>query len=250
MAGERERRNTGPTSKGSKSQLPGGSRPERVARQERSIARIEQLLDAAESVYDAAGIDAATMTDVAAAANTSIGTLYHWFSDKEAITKALSERLLKQFVAALAPVMQDRREEPTHMLVARTLTEIATFAKKHPAFSVMLEADPSSGSRLHDALTTVTQRLIESRVPGIDRQERDLSADTAVGVSRQMLAAFDRWPKKDRELVTEEYRFLLMAYLLGKYPAADSAAWRDAPPELRPSRSGRSLRLNDSEPGQ
>ena len=243
MAGERERRNTGRAPQASKLVPTTTVKPERVARQERSIARIEQLLDAAESVFDSAGIDAATMTDVAAAAKTSIGTLYHWFPDKAAITKALSERMLRQFVEALTPYMVDRIDEPTSVLVTRALTEMADFGKKHPAFSVMLEADPSSGSRMHDALAAVTQGLIESRVPGIDPHERNLAADTAVAVARQMLATFDRWPKKDRDLITEEYRFLLMSYLIGKYPAEDSPAWTVAPEGHRPSRSGRSTRL-------
>jgi hypothetical protein len=60
---------------------------------------------------------------------------------------------------------------------------------------------------------------------------------------RQMLASFERWPKKERARIVEEYRFLLMAYLLAKYPAADSPSWTQAPPELRPSRTARSPRL-------
>jgi AcrR family transcriptional regulator len=215
----------------------------RLARQERSVERIAQLLAAAARVYDRVGLEAATMTDVAASAQTSIGTLYHWFPDKEALTRALSERMLSEFMDSLAPLLVDHPDEHTYELVAKVMAEMAVFTAKHPVFAVLLDAHPESGSQLHSSLTNSAQLLIELRVPGIDPDERDLTADTVVGLCRQMLATFDRWPKKDRALIVEEYRYLLMAYLLSKYPAADSAAWTQAPPELRPSRKARSPRL-------
>jgi AcrR family transcriptional regulator len=248
VAGELKRRSTGPTSsmaapKAASTKQSGGGNVTRFARQERSVARISQLLNAAARVYDNVGLDNATMTDVAAAADTSIGTLYHWFPDKEALTRALSEQMLGEFMSSLEPLLVDRPEEHTYELVAKVMGQIAVFTLKHPVFAVLLDADPVSGSRMHEALAHSAQVLVELRVPGIDAAERDLAADTVVAMCRQMLAAFNRWPKKDRGLIVEEYRFLLMAYLLAKYPAADSPSWSVAPPQLRPSRTARSPRL-------
>lgn len=243
VAGETKRRSTGPISKGASSRNAGGNVVTRFARQERSVTRINQLLHAAAKVYDNVGIDNATMTDVAAEASTSIGTLYHWFADKEALTHGLSRWMLDEFMASLMPLLVDRPDEHTYELVARVMSHMATFTAKHPVFAVLLEADPSSGSRLHESLSLAAQGIVEVRVPGVEATERDIVADTIVATCRQMLVALDRYPKKDRAKIVEEYRFLLMAYLIAKYPAADSPAWTQAPPELRPSRTARSPRL-------
>lgn len=51
-----------------------------------------QILDGAYQVFTARGFDAASMNDIAAAANVSKGTLYVYFQDKEHLFVALIER--------------------------------------------------------------------------------------------------------------------------------------------------------------
>lgn len=51
-----------------------------------------QILDGALSVFTARGFDAASMSDIATAANVSKGTLYVYFEDKEHLFVALIER--------------------------------------------------------------------------------------------------------------------------------------------------------------
>ncbi|WP_186419237.1 TetR/AcrR family transcriptional regulator [Bosea sp. CS1GBMeth4] len=51
-----------------------------------------QILEGANAVFAARGFDAASMNDIAAAANVSKGTLYVYFEDKEHLFVALIER--------------------------------------------------------------------------------------------------------------------------------------------------------------
>lgn len=51
-----------------------------------------QILDGAHEVFTARGFDAASMSDIAAAANVSKGTLYVYYADKEHLFVALIER--------------------------------------------------------------------------------------------------------------------------------------------------------------
>jgi AcrR family transcriptional regulator len=51
-----------------------------------------QILDGAHEIFIARGFDAASMSDIAAAANVSKGTLYVYFEDKEHLFVALIER--------------------------------------------------------------------------------------------------------------------------------------------------------------
>ncbi|WP_089173870.1 TetR/AcrR family transcriptional regulator [Bosea sp. AS-1] len=67
------------------------------ARRNRRIAGTDpekrrQILDGAYQVFTARGFDAASMNDIAAAANVSKGTLYVYFQDKEHLFVALIER--------------------------------------------------------------------------------------------------------------------------------------------------------------
>src|ERR1035438_8246894 len=59
------------------------------ARGRRTVARV---LDAAAEQFVAVGYDAATTTQIAARAGVSVGSVYQFFADKEALLDALAER--------------------------------------------------------------------------------------------------------------------------------------------------------------
>lgn len=64
----------------------------RAPKRERGRVRVEALLDAAAEVFLARGEEAATMTEIAACAGASIGSLYQFFPAKAALADALRER--------------------------------------------------------------------------------------------------------------------------------------------------------------
>jgi AcrR family transcriptional regulator len=69
----------------------------RVPRQARSRERLARMLDAAEDLLVGEGAGALTTTRVAAAAGVSVGSLYQYLPDKEAIVEALAGRYLAEF---------------------------------------------------------------------------------------------------------------------------------------------------------
>jgi AcrR family transcriptional regulator len=64
----------------------------REPKRERGKLRVTALLDAGATVFAEKGYDAATMTEIAARANTAIGSLYQFFPSKEALVDALLAR--------------------------------------------------------------------------------------------------------------------------------------------------------------
>jgi AcrR family transcriptional regulator len=64
----------------------------RVPAQERSRARVERILGVARDLIAAQGSDALRMSEVAARAGVSIGSLYQYFPDKAAVVRTLAER--------------------------------------------------------------------------------------------------------------------------------------------------------------
>lgn len=74
----------------SEAKVKTGARNRRVAGADPDKRR--QILDGAHQVFTARGFDAASMNDIANAANVSKGTLYVYFQDKEHLFVALIER--------------------------------------------------------------------------------------------------------------------------------------------------------------
>ena len=74
-------------------------RPEidrRVPTQERARRRVARILDAAALVFAEQGFEAATMEDIAARAETSIGSIYQFFPNKLAIFDDIDTVLLME----------------------------------------------------------------------------------------------------------------------------------------------------------
>lgn len=70
--------------------------------QSRSAATVTALLDATIQVLAAVGVERATTTRVAERAGASVGTLYQYFPDREALIGAAVERYLLEIEASVA----------------------------------------------------------------------------------------------------------------------------------------------------
>jgi AcrR family transcriptional regulator len=66
----------------------------RVPRQARAREKLALVLAAADRLLATEGVEALTTTRVAAEAGVSVGTLYQYLPDRDAITEALGERYL------------------------------------------------------------------------------------------------------------------------------------------------------------
>jgi AcrR family transcriptional regulator len=66
------------------------------ASQKRSRASQERLLDAGEAVFGRMGYNNAHVADIASAAGCSVGSFYRRFRDKEALFRALHQKIIEQ----------------------------------------------------------------------------------------------------------------------------------------------------------
>src|SRR3954453_13108318 len=84
----------------------------RVPRQARSRARLQRMLDAADQLLAREGAEALTTTRVAEAAGVSVGSLYQYLPDKEAIVEALAGRYLTEFDGLMGRMVEEARADP------------------------------------------------------------------------------------------------------------------------------------------
>jgi AcrR family transcriptional regulator len=97
-------------------------------RQARSQATVNSVLEATVQVLEREGVDAATTTRIAEVAGVSIGTLYQYFSHRDAIFNALQDREFERALELMQSVLSDgnlaRSPRETVAAVVRGLAEL------------------------------------------------------------------------------------------------------------------------------
>lgn len=113
--------------------------------QRRSRERVARLLDACAALLDEVGYDALTTREVARRADVPIGTLYQFFSDRQALCRALAERNLDALLARLA-ARAHRRPVTTWAQAGRLVVEeYAEMRRTVPGFGVVDFGDTRPG---------------------------------------------------------------------------------------------------------
>jgi AcrR family transcriptional regulator len=84
----------------------------RIPRQSRAEETVAAILEGAAQVLEAGGLARFTTNAAAERAGVSIGTLYQYFADKQALLRALAEREMKRTVAAVATALHGDPQAP------------------------------------------------------------------------------------------------------------------------------------------
>src|SRR5271154_532489 len=79
--------------------------PRKLPTQQRSEATVEAILQAAAQVFERHGYAAGTTNRIAERAGVSIGSLYQYFPNKDAVLVALTERHIEAGAAVVAPLL-------------------------------------------------------------------------------------------------------------------------------------------------
>lgn len=115
----------------------------RVPRQERGRQRVAALLQAASEIFVEKGYDAATMTEIAARAKASIGSLYQFFPTKELLADALRRNYGNALIDDMARMKVLDTKTPEE-LANRFIQDFLDFITGHPAWMVIAGAQPAT----------------------------------------------------------------------------------------------------------
>lgn len=137
-------------------------RPRRTPQQDRSRHTTEVILQAAAHVFAARGYSAGTTNRIAERAGVSIGSLYQYFPNKDAILVALTREHLESGMARLAPVLDLDPTGPLSTLVRAAVDATIANHRRNPRLhKVLFEEAPRPPSLLTD-LRSAQERLIEA----------------------------------------------------------------------------------------
>ena len=106
------------------------------ATQDRSRDSQARLLRAGERVFAAVGYDAARISDIAAAANCSIGGLYRRFRDKDALFLALQRQFAQRIREKAEQFFSMPRwaDAPLNEVISTLIHNTARSMERHPGF--------------------------------------------------------------------------------------------------------------------
>ena len=107
-------------------------------RQKRAAATFEAIVEAAAHILRADGAGALTTNAVAARAGVSIGSLYQYFPNKQAIVRALIERAFKH-AEAIRPAVIDSNA-PAHEIIRAVVDWHFAFRAHDPELTLRLAA--------------------------------------------------------------------------------------------------------------
>lgn len=204
--------------------------PRRVPTQQRSQERLARIARAAGELSVEVGADAVTMEAIAARAETSIGSLYQFYPNKDALLHAVAERYVGDLFALLdasdaaelsaAASAPAATTLPLEALVDAVLEPFVVFHQAHPGYFAILFAPQGSAAlravrgRLRERLTRRAERLFEARAPRLDAAKRRHLALTAVEAARALLQYIVTGvPRAEQRAMRDELRSMLVAYL-------------------------------------
>jgi len=195
--------------------------------QQRSAERISLLLDAAASLIDQDGIDGLTTSAVASKSDSSVGVVYRYFTDIQALLRALAARNMDKFTDRIFRVMD---EEPSEWTTAldRVIDEYIDLMRNEPGFRALrfgdviderfLNPDRSNNTVLAEQFT----ELLVARYQLSPSPELSFDLEVLVEIGDSILhRAFQYDPQGDDRFIAK-LRSMVREYM-GKYQSSLSA---------------------------
>jgi len=200
-------------------------RARKQPRQQRSAQTRRDILDAAARVFSEHGYAAGTTNRIAAAAGVSIGSLYQYFPNKDAILAALTDAHIDAGGTLLAERLRDGLPESLADLLRLFVRAAIDNHRDDPALHrVLFEEAARSGAllaRLREtearAVAGVTELL--RRHPEVRSADPEFAARLTIATVESLVHRLIVVPVDTIQLEDEVVR-LLTGYLSGAAPAA------------------------------
>lgn len=195
----------------------GRERTSRAPQQERGQRRVDQILDAAEGVFAELGVGASTMQMIADRAESSMGSLYHFFPNKESIVEALGARYAETIRESNEHAMPlEMAHLPAEQLFERIFEAQIEFIERTPAFNAVHDSVhrncPAIDDALNQALVGHVGKFLALRYPNMPEPQRLASAMVSVASVHAVVELAARLPAPHREGVIREARAMLVRH--------------------------------------
>jgi AcrR family transcriptional regulator len=188
----------------------------RIPRQERAEWTVEAIMEGAAQILEDGGLAAFTTNAVAERAGVSIGTLYQYFADKNALLVAIARREVAATLTAVGRVLQNKGdmtiEERTRGMVRVILN---AFRGRQRARKAMVQAifAQGIGAELMSPVVAFTAALGAGAAdaPALSREQAFVLSRALMGAIRA--AVIEEQPFFKSRAFEDELVRLVLAYL-------------------------------------
>jgi AcrR family transcriptional regulator len=211
-------------------------RERKQPQQARAQETVRAILEATVGILDREGLDAATTTRIAEAAGVSIGSLYQYFSHRDAILGALQDREFERTLAVVEKVLaKGNLDLEPNETVREVLRGLAALYMRAPGLHRVLAIEGlrvAKAERVHAfdlrVIQVVRAFLAATKAP-IVRRNLDAAAFLVYQSVRATMLAYllERPPGLDAEGLIEELAQLITGYLLGSDAPAPRSSKRN-----------------------
>ena len=163
--------------------------------QARSQLTVEVILDAAAQVFEAHGYGAGTTNRIAQRAGVSIGSVYEYFPNKDAIVVALAERELARERQEILDLLEGSGDEGLAGVLRQFVETIVGFHARSPGLHRILfdeaEHPPEAHAcvlRFEESLAHTLERVLRRRRLGVG--DADLAAHIVVQTTESLAHRF------------------------------------------------------------
>jgi AcrR family transcriptional regulator len=176
---------------------------------------LANFLAAAAELFGEVGFEAATMTAIAERSGSGIGTLYHYFPDKQSIGFALMHQYAQEIEVHWRPLME-QAEMLTHQAFGELFIEYVTeFVQERPAYLKLISA-PIKFSRdaaARRGLRMAIANAFRAKTPSLTEERALLAANVAVQMVRGLTTLYAEAAPREQPLVIAEYKKIMALYL-------------------------------------
>lgn len=174
-----------------KSSVPdaGDAVPVERVRRRRGHQRVEVLLAAAAQVFAERGYDAATMTEIAARAESSIGSLYQFFPTKPEVAQGVIALQAGELHARLGAMAEASAGWDVAELSARLVVALIEFRAAHPSFARLVDSPGAPAEQVQAVRQAMRVQLVQILAPHAAGLTKARLAAVAVAVQQVMKAA-------------------------------------------------------------
>jgi AcrR family transcriptional regulator len=163
----------------------------RTPRQSRAEETVAAILEAAAQILEKGGLAAFTTNAVAERAGVSIGTLYQYFADKNALLRALGEREMAAALGNIGTALRgesnaDASVEDRVRAVVRAL--VNAFGGRQRARKAVVQAVLAQGNTI-ELLAPVAAFMAQAEAQQSERGLARLSREQAFVLSRALIGA-------------------------------------------------------------
>jgi AcrR family transcriptional regulator len=180
-------------------------------KQARSLKRFNHILDTAAALFEAQGYDAVTTNHIAAEADVSIGSLYRFFPNKEAILEALIDRYREDMQAVFPADVAPPR--PIAEVLDEMFANLMRFEATHTGFqTIFLDVEAAAAREQAMRADTVNwvEGLLAAQYPHLSAQRRRIGAEVGVGIVKGLMPLMGTYPPED---IMREIQAAILAYL-------------------------------------